>query len=71
LLTECFWLIVTTEEWTVRKTTKSPGKKIVKDMKWATHGLNFGIAAVTSISRNIPPAIKPLRIHASARHQSS
>ena len=29
-------LIVTTEEWTMRKTTKSPGEKIVKDIKRAT-----------------------------------
>ena len=30
----CF--IVTTEEWTMRKTTKSPGEKIVTDIKRAT-----------------------------------
>jgi hypothetical protein len=29
-------LIVATEEWTMRKTTKSPGEKIVKDIKRAT-----------------------------------
>jgi transposase len=29
-------LIVTTEEWMMRKTTKSPGEKIVKDIKRAT-----------------------------------
>ena len=29
-------LIVATEEWTIRKTTKSPGEKIVKDIKRAT-----------------------------------
>ena len=29
LLRECFWLIVITEEWTMRKTPKSPGEKIV------------------------------------------
>ena len=36
LLRECFWLIVITEEWTMRKTPKSPGEKIVKDIKRAT-----------------------------------
>jgi len=36
LIREYFWLIVTTEEWTMRKTTKSPGEKIVKDIKRAT-----------------------------------
>jgi transposase len=29
-------LIVATEEWTMRKTTKSPGEKIVRDIKRAT-----------------------------------
>lgn len=29
-------LIVTTEEWTVRKSTKSPSEKTVKDIKRAT-----------------------------------
>jgi hypothetical protein len=29
-------LIVATKEWTMRKTTKSPGEKIVKDIKRAT-----------------------------------
>jgi hypothetical protein len=29
-------LIVATEEWAMRKTTKSPGEKIVKDIKRAT-----------------------------------
>jgi len=29
-------LIVATEGWTIRKTTKSPGEKIVKDIKRAT-----------------------------------
>lgn len=28
--------MVTTEEWTMRKTTKSPDEKIVKDIKRAT-----------------------------------
>jgi transposase len=28
-------LIVATEEWTMRQTTKSPGEKIVKDIKLA------------------------------------
>ena len=36
LLRECFWLIVITEEWTMRKTPKSPGEKIVKDIKRVT-----------------------------------
>jgi len=34
-----FWLIVTTKEWNMRQTTgthKSPGEKIVKDIKRAT-----------------------------------
>ncbi len=31
------WLIVTTEKWTMRKTARSPGAKIVKDIKRATH----------------------------------
>ena len=35
LIRECFWLIVTTEEWTMRKTTKIPGEKVVKDFKRA------------------------------------
>ena len=30
MIRESFWLIVTTEEWTMRKTTKSLGEKIVK-----------------------------------------
>jgi transposase len=36
---QCFWLIVTTEEWDMRQTTgtrKSPGEKIVIDIKRAT-----------------------------------
>jgi hypothetical protein len=39
LLRECSWLIVATEEWKMRQTTgtrKSPGEKIVKDIKRAT-----------------------------------
>ena len=36
MLRECLLLIVATEEWTMRKTTKSPGEKIVKDIKRAT-----------------------------------
>ena len=36
LLRECLLLIVATEEWTMRKTTNSPGEKIVKDIKRAT-----------------------------------
>jgi hypothetical protein len=39
LIRECCWLIVTTEEWKMRQTTgtrKSPGEKIVKDIKRAT-----------------------------------
>ena len=36
MIRERFWLIVTTKEWTMRKTTKSPGEKIVKDIKRAT-----------------------------------
>lgn len=36
-----------------------------------SHGLIFGIELVTSISRNIPPAISPSRTQSSARHQSS
>ena len=36
LLREDLLLIVTTEEWTMRKTTKSPGGKIVKDIERAT-----------------------------------
>ena len=36
LLIERLLLIVTTEEWTMRKTKKSPGEKIVKDIKRAT-----------------------------------
>ena len=36
-----------------------------------THGLIFGIAAVTSTSRNIPPSINPPRTQSSACHQSS
>jgi transposase len=36
LLREGLLLIVATEEWTMRKTTKSPGEKIVKDIKRAT-----------------------------------
>ncbi len=35
-LRECLLLIVATKEWTMRKTTKSPGEKIVKDIKRAT-----------------------------------
>lgn len=30
------WLIVTIEEWTLRKTTKSPDEKIAKDIKRET-----------------------------------
>jgi transposase len=39
LIRECSLLIVTTEEWKMRQTPgtrKSPGKKIVKDIKRAT-----------------------------------
>jgi len=39
LIRECFWLIVTTKEWTMRHATgtrRSPGEKIVKDIKRAT-----------------------------------
>ena len=39
MIRECFWLIVTTEEWDMRQTTgtrKSHGEKIVKDIKRAT-----------------------------------
>jgi len=36
LLRECFCLIVTTEEWKMRKTIKSYGETIVKDIKRAT-----------------------------------
>ena len=36
MIRESFWLIVTTKEWKMRKTTKSPGEKIVKDIKRAT-----------------------------------
>jgi len=36
LLREGSLLIVTTEEWTMRKITKSLGEKIVKDIKRAT-----------------------------------
>ena len=36
MIRECFWLIVTAKEWKMRKTTKSPGEKIVKDIKRAT-----------------------------------
>jgi transposase len=38
-LQKCFWLIVTTEEWKMRQITgtrKSPGEKLVKDIKRAT-----------------------------------
>ncbi len=34
------FLIVATEGWTERKTTKSPGEKIVKDIKRATRKLH-------------------------------
>ena len=37
LLREGLLLIVGTKERTMRKTTKSPGEKIVKDIKRATH----------------------------------
>ena len=33
MLREGLLLIVTTKEWTMRKTTKSPGEKIVKEIK--------------------------------------
>jgi transposase len=39
LIREGFWLIVTTEEWKMRQTSgtrKSPGEKIVKEIKRAT-----------------------------------
>jgi transposase len=38
LIKECFWLIVTTEEWDMRVTTgarKSLDEKLVKDITWA------------------------------------
>jgi len=35
------------------------------------HGRAFGMAAVTSTSRNMPPSISPSRTHLSACHQSS
>ena len=37
MLREGLLLIVAAEEWTMRKTTKSPGEKIVKDIKRADH----------------------------------
>ena len=37
MLREGLLLIVTAEELTIRKPTKSPGEKIVKDSKRATH----------------------------------
>jgi hypothetical protein len=40
LISECSWLIVTTEEWKMRQTTgtrKSPGEKLVKDIKREHH----------------------------------
>jgi hypothetical protein len=36
LIRESFWLIVTIKEWNMRQLTKSPGEKIVKDIKRAT-----------------------------------
>ena len=36
MLREGLLLILTTEEWKMRQTTKSPGEKIVKDIKRAT-----------------------------------
>jgi hypothetical protein len=39
LIRECFWLIVTTKEWTMSQSTgtrKSAGEKMVKDIKRAT-----------------------------------
>ena len=36
MIREGLFLIVTTEEWTMRKITKSPGVKIVKQIKRAT-----------------------------------
>ena len=36
LLRERFGLIVTTQEWTMRKTTKSPNEKVFKDIQRAT-----------------------------------
>ena len=35
-LRECLFLIVATEEWTMRMPTKSPGEKIVNGIKRAT-----------------------------------
>ncbi len=36
LIRECFWLIVTTDKWKMRQTTKSHGEKLVKDIKRTT-----------------------------------
>ena len=52
-----------------------PGQEI-RYALWPTIGSfllalgSFGIAAVTSTSRSIPPAINPSRVQSNARHQS-
>ena len=53
MIRECFWLIVTTKEWDMRQTTgtrKSPGEKIVKDIKPATRRL---VKSPSGLSRGV------------------
>jgi hypothetical protein len=59
LLREGLLLIVTTEEWTMRKTTKSPGEKIVKDIKPAKVAPKAFVAYITSFKLRGEPSVRP------------
>jgi hypothetical protein len=59
LLREGLLLILTTEEWTMRKTTKSPGEKIVKDINLAKVAPKAFVAYITSSKLRGEPPVRP------------
>ena len=52
-------LILTTEEWTMRKTTKSPGEKIVKDINLAKVAPKAFVVYITSSKISREPSVRP------------
>ena len=46
MIRECFWLIVTTQEWDMRQPTKSFGEKIVNEIKRATRKQYLSVVGV-------------------------
>jgi hypothetical protein len=59
LIRESCWLIVTTEEWDMRKTTKSPGEKIVQDINLAEVAPKEFVAYITSSKIRREPSVRP------------